>query len=83
MLQVNLNQTEPIKQLLTRITALADLSFVSQGLTTLSLYLYKEAKQNQIKIIVEHDRTLEDIGITDKLNLAVQEVLTTKGKQRL
>jgi hypothetical protein len=45
--------------------------------------LYQEAKHNQIKIVVEHNRTLEDIGITDKLNLAVQETLTAKGKEAL
>ena len=50
---------------------LAELPLVSLGYTSLSLYLYKEAKQNQVKIVVETNRTLEDIGITDKLNLAV------------
>lgn len=59
------------------------MGLVREGLTTLNLYLYQEAKQNQIRIIVENNRTLEDIGITDNLNLAVQEILTAKGKEAL
>jgi len=33
--------------------------------------------------VIELDKTLEDIGVTDKMNIAVQEVLTETGKALL
>jgi hypothetical protein len=56
---------------------------VNEGLTSLSLYLYKEAKQNNVKFIIELDKTLEEIRVTDKMNVAVQEMLTEYGKSVL
>ena len=56
---------------------------VNEGLTSLSLYLYKEAKQNNVKFIIELDKTLEEIRVTDKMNIAVQEMLTEYGKSLL
>lgn len=56
---------------------------VNEGLTSLSLYLYKEAKQNNVKFIIELDKTLEEIRVTDKMNIAVQEMLTEYGKSVL
>ena len=72
-----------MKSLVQKIIEMAELHLVREGFTSLNLYLYKEAKQNQIRILVENNRTLEDIGITDRLNLAVQETLTAKGKSEL
>ena len=86
---VSIDQNEKVSSLIKQVSEMTGINFVGtkdiEGeqfeLTKVFAYVQKDAKKNMITLLFEEPYTLSEIGVMDRTDLILTELLTDMGKK--